>query len=195
MLVTMARAPIGRQQLIDAAREELIHNNGVLELAALTLRTGLSTGALYHHFGSKAGLLAAVYDDFYLALTATIADAHLPDSTWAAREQKRTHLFVAYHYDNPLSPVLLRQSTSEPLLLELEVAYVQNLSATAADNIRRGQGRGELSADLDADTAGAFVIGGLRNGIGQALLAEPRPSADDTADRLWRLTAGALGLA
>ena len=64
MFWTMARAPIGRQQLLTAARDELVRGNGVLELSALTRRAQLSTGALYHHFGSKSGLLAAVYDDF-----------------------------------------------------------------------------------------------------------------------------------
>ena len=65
MFVTMARAPIGRQQLLDAAREELVRGNGVMELSPLTRRAGLSTGALYHHFGSKSGLLMAIFDDFY----------------------------------------------------------------------------------------------------------------------------------
>ena len=55
---------------------ELVRGNGVLELSALTRRAQLSTGALYHHFGSKSGLLAAVYDDFYHGLRHAIADAH-----------------------------------------------------------------------------------------------------------------------
>ena len=57
----MARAPIGRQQILDSAREELVQGDGVLELAAVTRRAGLSTGAVYHHFGSKLGLLAAIW--------------------------------------------------------------------------------------------------------------------------------------
>ncbi|MDH6194041.1 AcrR family transcriptional regulator [Mycobacterium frederiksbergense] len=56
----MARAPFGRQQLLDAARDELVDGNGAIELSGLTRRAGLSTGALYHHFGSKSGLLAAL---------------------------------------------------------------------------------------------------------------------------------------
>ena len=60
MFWTMARAPIGRQQLLTAARDELVRGNGVLELSALTRRAQLSTGALYHHFKSKEALLEAV---------------------------------------------------------------------------------------------------------------------------------------
>lgn len=77
----MARAPVGRQQLIDAARAELVDGNGAFELSGLTRRTGLSTGALYHHFGSKSGLLTAIYDGFYDGLRHAIGDGHLPTAT------------------------------------------------------------------------------------------------------------------
>ncbi|MFC9436682.1 TetR/AcrR family transcriptional regulator [Nocardia sp. NPDC057030] len=191
----MARAPIGRQQLLDAARDELVRGNGVLELVALTRRAGLSTGALYHHFGSKSGLLAAIYDGFYAGLRHAIADAHLPaDADWATRERERTRRFVAYHFADPLAPVLLDRTALDPQLTELEAVYIRTMSDNAADNIRRGQVRGELPADVDPDSAGAFVIGGLRYGIAQQLRRTPLPTPDQAADRLWRPTAAALGV-
>ncbi|APA99000.1 TetR/AcrR family transcriptional regulator [Nocardia seriolae] len=190
----MARAPIGRQQLLDAARDELVHAGGTLELSALTRRTGLSTGALYHHFGSKVGLLAAIWDDFYEGLSRAIADDHLPTADWATRERTRTHRFVVYHFDHPLAALLLNRAAPDPGLTEVESNYIRNLADAAATNIRRGQATGEVPADLDPDSAGAFVIGGLRDGIAQQLRTHPRPSADLTTDRLWRLTAAALSL-
>ncbi|MFE3103501.1 TetR/AcrR family transcriptional regulator [Nocardia tengchongensis] len=190
----MARAPIGRQQLLDAARDELVHANGLLELSALTRRTGLSTGALYHHFGSKVGLLAAIWDDFYEGLSRAIADDQLPDGDWATRERARTHRFVAYHFDHPLAALLLNQAAPDPGLTEIQAVYIRNLGDAAATNIRRGQATGEIPADLDPDSAGAFVIGGLRHGIGQQLRVLPRPEVDLVAERLWRLTAASLEL-
>ena len=190
----MARAPVGRQQLIDAAREELVLGNGAFELSALTRRAGLSTGALYHHFGSKSGLLAAVYDGFYDGLRHAIADAHLPAGDWATRERDRTHRFVAYHLADPLAPILLNRTASDPQLTELEAAYIHNLIDNAAANIRHGQKLGELPADLDADGAGAYVIGGLRHGIAQLLRVVPTPSADGATQTLWRFTAAVLGI-
>ena len=196
MILTMARAPIGRQQLLDAARGELVRGNGVMELSALTLRTGLSTGALYHHFGSKNGLLAAIYDAFYEGLGNAIADARLPaDADWATRERQRTRLFVAYHLADPLAPVVLDGAALAPQLAELEVLYVQAMSDNAAANIRRGQTLGELPADIDPDSAGAFVIGGLRHGIAQQLRLNPLPDPEQATERLWRLVAAALGIA
>lgn len=194
MVRTMARAPVGRQQLIDAAREELVLGNGAFELSALTRRAGLSTGALYHHFGSKSGLLAAVYNGFYDGLRHAIADAHLPAGDWATRERDRTHRFVAYHLADPLAPILLNRTASDPQLTELEAAYIHNLIDNAAANIRHGQKLGELPADLDADGAGAYVIGGLRHGVAQLLRVVPTPAADDATQTLWRFTAAVLGI-
>lgn len=190
----MARAPVGRQQLIDAARAELVDGNGAFELSGLTRRTGLSTGALYHHFGSKSGLLTAIYDGFYDGLRHAIADAHLPAGDWATRERDRTHRFVAYHLADPLAPILLNRTAGDPQLTELEAAYIDNLIDNAAANIRHGQQTGELSTDLDADTAGAYVIGGLRHGIALQLRAAPTPSADEATRTLWRFTAAVLGI-
>lgn len=195
MISTVARAPIGRQQLLDAARDELVRGNGVMELSALTRRAGLSTGALYHHFGSKSGLLAAIYDAFYEGLGHAIADAHLPiDADWATRERERTRRFVMYHFADPLAPVLLDRTALDPQLTELEAVYIQNMSDNAADNIRHGQARGQIPTDIDPDSAGAFVIGGLRLGIAQQLRITPPPNPDQATERLWRPTAAALGI-
>jgi len=195
MLATMARPPIGRQHLLDAARAELVRGNGVMELSALTRRAGLSTGALYHHFGSKSGLLAAIYDGFYEGLRHAIGDSHLPAAAdWGTRERERTRRFVAYHFADPLAPILLNRAALDPQLTELEAVYIQNMSDNAADNIRRGQALGQLPADIDPDSAGAFVIGGLRHGIAQQLRITPLPSPDQATKRLWYLTAAALGI-
>ncbi|WKG00778.1 TetR/AcrR family transcriptional regulator [Mycolicibacterium sp. HK-90] len=191
----MARAPIGRQQLLDAARDELVHGNGAIELSGLTRRAGLSTGALYHHFGSKSGLLAAIYDEFYDGLRHAIADALLPTGDWATRERDRTHRFVAYHLADPLAPILLNRTASDPQLTELEAAYIHDLIDNAAANIRHGQQRGELPAELDPDSAGAYVIGGLRHGIAQQLRVTPTPNPDEATQTLWRFTAAVLGIA
>lgn len=191
----MARAPVGRQQLIDAARAELVDGKGAFELIGLTRRTGLSTGALYHHFGSKSGLLTAIYDGFYDGLRHAIGGSHLPRGDWATRERDRTHRFVAYHLADPLAPILLNRTAGDPQLTELEAAYIHDLIDNAAANIRHGQQLGELPTDLDADSAGAYVIGGLRHGIAQQLRVTPIPSADQATQKLWRFTAAVLGIA
>ncbi|WP_194818788.1 TetR/AcrR family transcriptional regulator [Nocardia sp. XZ_19_385] len=189
----MARAPLGRQQLLDAARAELLDGNGHVDLHSLKRRSGLSTGALYHHFGSKAGLLVAVYEQFHAGLVAAIADDTLPTGVaWGERERVRTHHFVDYHFADPLAELLLTRIVREPELAELESGALDRLATAAAHNIRRGQRDGDISPTIDADLAGACIIGALRYGIDDQLRRNPRPTTDDAAARLWDVIAGAL---
>ncbi|MBL1079368.1 TetR/AcrR family transcriptional regulator [Nocardia sp. 2] len=189
----MARAPLGRQQLLDAARAELIDGNGVVDLHALKRRSGLSTGALYHHFGSKAGLLVAVYEQFHAGLVAAIADDTLPPGGhWGDREQARTRNFVAYHFGDPLAELLLTRIVLEPEVAELEAGALARLTASAGRNIRQGQLDGDIDPAIDAELAGACIIGAVRYGIADQLRRDPRPSIDVAAERLWNVIAGSL---
>lgn len=190
----MARAPRGRQQLLEAARAELLAGNGTVDVGSVVQRATLTTGALYHHFGSKSRLLAAVYDDFYERLDEAIADGHLPEGDWATRERERLRRMVAFHYADPLAAMLLNRSAPDPLLTELTTVYIRRMGEAAARNIRDGQRLGELAADIDCDTAGAYVMGGIRHGLALLLRATPRPDAGQAADRLWRLVAATLGI-
>ncbi|WP_297622796.1 TetR/AcrR family transcriptional regulator [Nocardia sp.] len=190
----MARAPLGRQQLLDAARAELVAGNGTVDLNALKRRSGLSTGALYHHFGSKAGLLVAIYEEFHAGLVAAIADETITDSIgWGARERARTRNFVAYHFADPLSELLLGPISTEPEVAELEAAALTRIIESAARNIRTGQQSGELDPTIDPDLAGACVMGALRHGIYEQLRRHPRPSIDEATEGLWRFIAAAVG--
>lgn len=189
----MARAPLGRQQLLDAARAELLEGNGTVDLHSLKRRSGLSTGALYHHFGSKAGLLVAVYEQFHAGLVAAIADDTLPENAhWAERERARTRHFVAYHFGDPLAELLLTRIVLEPEVAELEAGALARLMAAAGSNIRQGQRDGDIDASIDAELAGSCIIGALRYGIADQLRRAPRPSIDTAAERLWGVIAGAL---
>ncbi|KJK33605.1 hypothetical protein UK23_45450 [Lentzea aerocolonigenes] len=55
-----------RQSLLDAALK-LVEEGGLdaVTIAALTERSGMSNGSIYHHFGSRAGVFAQLYADSY----------------------------------------------------------------------------------------------------------------------------------
>jgi AcrR family transcriptional regulator len=55
-----------RQALLDAALQ-LVEEGGLdaVTIAALTERSGMSNGSIYHHFGSRAGVFAQLYADSY----------------------------------------------------------------------------------------------------------------------------------
>jgi AcrR family transcriptional regulator len=77
-----------RKELVCAAQEELIQGQGHLEMQAVARRVQVSVGLAYHHFGSKAGLIADVVEEFYSRLdAAAFSGAKLLSKTWAERLQ------------------------------------------------------------------------------------------------------------
>src|ERR1043166_8909652 len=102
-------APIAtRKRLVRAAQEELIQSHGHLEMQPVAKRAQVSVGLAYHHFGSKAGLIAAVVEEFYTRLDeAAFSGARLPCETWAGRERARIAAYVAFHYDHPFAPLVI----------------------------------------------------------------------------------------
>jgi AcrR family transcriptional regulator len=69
-----------RQRLIEAAEKELIRSHGHLEMQAVSKRAQASVGLAYHHFGSKAGLIAAVVEAFYSRLDEMVFKEGKPSS-------------------------------------------------------------------------------------------------------------------
>ena len=51
-----------REQIMSTARALLLEREGAFTIQLLE-RSGASVGSLYHHFGNKDGVLAAVADD------------------------------------------------------------------------------------------------------------------------------------
>lgn len=192
---TVTRLPVGRQQLLKAARAELLAGGGQADLASLVRRAGVTTGALYHHFGSRAGLLAAVFSEYYDGLLQAISDTHLPDGgSWAERERLRLRHMAAYCLASPLSRILLDRGGREPALDGLEAAYTDCLIDASARNIRTGQELGQVNRGISPETAAAFIIGGLRYSIVHQLRRTPTPSVDEATRELWPLIACAIGV-
>lgn len=181
-------------RLLRAARAVLIEEGGDLEMSAVARAAGVSIGLAYHYFGSKAGLVAAVVDEFHERLdgAAVMALIDLPD--WAARERERVERVIEFHYADPLAPVVLGKLRREPAVLEIEQARFERQLRQGAANMRSGQRQGAVAADLDPASAAAFVLGGVRALVAHALASHPssRPKPGVLAERAWRLVLGAV---
>ena len=189
------RGARSRRRLLDAAARELVRNDGQVEVAAVAARARVSVGLVYRWFGSKAGLVSAVVEDFYDRLDAEVFDIDpAPDADWGTRERIRTHLGVRFHYADPLAPVILDRLAREPEVAAVEARRIARHVELAARNIARGQASGELPPELDPGLVGAMVLGGFRQALGQVLARRgaKRPSADRLGDELWRFIAGAV---
>ncbi len=180
------RGAATRERLLIAAEAELTERDGALEVASVAARADVSVGLLYRYFGSKAGLVAAVVEDFYDRFHAEAFDTDpAPGADWASRERARLELTVAFHYREPLAAVVLSRLAREPEVAAVEVRRISRLVEAAAENIAAGQRRGELPT-MDPRTTGAVLVGAVRVALGEALSRRGRPRADMLVEDLWR---------
>jgi len=190
--IAVAKAP-PPERLLDAAEKELLANSGHLEMAPVAKRAKASVGLAYHHFGSKAGLIAAVVDRFYEPLRdIALGDAIPADLDWASREFTRMKATTDYFYDAPLAPLICGRLAREPEVLDIEKAHMTELLALGARNIAQGQRLGVVSADLNPDVTVALLMGGHRLALEQAVTASPRPDRQALVNQVWKFTAQAL---
>ncbi|WP_420964736.1 TetR/AcrR family transcriptional regulator [Bradyrhizobium sp. B120] len=184
-----------RERLLSAAQEELIEGQGHLEMQAVARRAQVSIGLAYHHFGSKAGLIAAVVEDFYEHLDeAAFGGAKLSASNWADREKARIGAYVAFHYEHPFAPLVIGPLSRAPEVLDVETAFTSRQLAAGARMLEAAQRDGIVPGNLDPHLTIALMIGGIRQALIGALTADRRPDPARLTGNIWAFMAAALRL-
>ncbi|WP_375775431.1 TetR/AcrR family transcriptional regulator [Bradyrhizobium sp. ma5] len=184
-----------RERLLSAAQEELIEGQGHIEMQAVARRAQVSVGLAYHHFGSKAGLIAAVVEDFYEHLDeAAFGGAKLSASNWADREKARIGAYVAFHYEHPFAPLVIGPLSRAPEVLDVETAFTSRQLAAGARMIEAAQRDGIVPGNLDPHLTIALMIGGIRQALIGALTADLRPDPARLTGDVWAFMAAALRL-
>ena len=84
-----ARGDRAGARILDAAIAELVESDGVLEVAAVARRAGVSVGLPCRYFGTRSGLLVAVVESFYDRLDAAVLHHVFPGKTWQERTGAR----------------------------------------------------------------------------------------------------------
>jgi AcrR family transcriptional regulator len=183
------------ERLIRAAQDELIQGHGLLEMQAVARRAKVSVGLAYHHFGSKAGLIAAVVEAFYNRLEdVAFSPSKLVSPDWAGREKERIAAYIAFHYDHPFAPLVVGPLSRAAEVLDVEQAFTKRQLLAGAYNLRAGQRDGVIPADLDPRLTIALLIGGIRQALIGALTSNPRPDPEALTDSIWIFVAAALRL-
>lgn len=183
------------ERLIRAAQEELIASHGLLEMQAVAKRAKVSVGLAYHHFGSKAGLIAAVVEGFYNRLEeAAFSPSKLVSPDWAGREKERIAAYIAFHYDHPFAPLVVGPLNRAPEVLDVEQAFTRRQLTAGAYNLRAGQRDGVIPADLDPRLTIALLIGGIRQALIAALTTDNRPDRVELTEKIWVFVCGGLRL-
>lgn len=183
------------ERLIHAAQDELIHGGGLLEMQAVARRAKVSVGLAYHHFGSKAGLIAAVVEAFYDRLEEVAFNpSNLTSPDWAGREKERIAAYISFHYDHPFAPLVVGPLSRAAEVLDVEQAFTKRQLAAGAHNLRTGQRLGVVPKDLDPRLTIALMIGGIRQALVGALTKTQRPDRRELTEKIWVFIVGALRL-
>lgn len=173
---------VTRREVLDAAFQE-IHRKGYqgTSLKDILARTGLTKGALYHHFSGKQALGYAVFDE----LIATEVRKHWieplqnvvdPVSAITAIIQQAAEDLSdeAMMLGCPLNNLAQEMSPlDEGFRLRINALY-EEWNTALATALAEGQRDGRVRQDIDPTCAAAFLIAGLEGCIGMAKNAQSR---------------------
>jgi TetR/AcrR family transcriptional repressor of nem operon len=174
--VATRRAPDAtRQKLLERAFEE-IHRNGfrAASLDSILADAGVTKGALYHHFPSKAELGYAVVDEvvrpWMEQVWAPITEAHNPidAAIGVIRERLRERTQMALSIGCPFNNLAQEMSGLDEGFRTRLSAILRDWRDATAAAMRRGQANGTVCADVDANAAAAFVISSVEGCVGMA---------------------------
>lgn len=170
-----------RQKLLERAFEE-IHRNGfrAASLDSILAEAGLTKGALYHHFPSKAELGYAVVEEVVrpwmeqVWLPITVADNPIDAAIGVIRERLRERSQMALTIGCPFNNLTQEMSGLDEGFRERLSAILHDWREATAAAMRRGQANGTVCADVDARAAAAFVISSVEGCVGMAKAAQSR---------------------
>jgi len=184
-----------RERLLACARDIAIANDGHIEIAWVAEAAGGVPSLVNRYFGSRAGLVSALLDDFFDRLRFEVLDLDLDDlGTWVQHERIRLEKGVHFHYTDPAAVVIYTRLSREPEVASTENRHIDRVVKHAAASIRRGQKRGELPSSIDPELAGAMMFGAMQRVMVTALGRTPRPRPDRVVEILWRQIAAAVDI-
>lgn len=173
---TTARATAAEQtrlRLIDAAIDRFAADGPGASFDQVAADAGVSKGALYHHFGSKDGLVDAVYRESIRRHAARVVDAS-QSGTGAERLlaliDSSTRLYTSRTpFYGLLTQLHLQAGTSRPALVEVARRVQQRQREHMIGLAQLGQRDGSIRADLDAEALGLTVNAALEGFLVQQL--------------------------
>jgi len=171
------KAPdLTRQKLLEAAFAE-IHRNGfqAASLTQILADTGLTKGALYHHFPDKKALGLAVIEEMVRPGLAALMFAPLADTRQPLAALQALLADKAAEEDPmvvtlgcPLNNLMQEMSpVDEGFRLQLNGVF-QDWVGVLAAALERGKAAGEVRSDVDPDTTAFFIVSALEGCIGMS---------------------------
>jgi AcrR family transcriptional regulator len=158
-----------RKQIVHAGLE-LCRKEGIASLRTekIARRIGVTPGALFRHFPSKAAILQAMAESLLERLEETVPGPYLSGLEWIEDHVKKR---VRLLKEDPHVRMLFSEGFVFALPPEAQGKVRQNFMKSwerLAENVARAQQQGEVRDDLEAHELGAAIVG-----LVQAVLHPP----------------------
>jgi len=185
-----------RDRLVRAAREVLERGGyATASVLAIAERAGVSAGAMYRHFPSKAELFVEVFRAAADGELAALRTAPAPDESAAARLEAVVAAYARRALHNPRLAWALVYEPVDPLVDAERLVYRRSYCRGMAALLREGIAAGELPDD-DPEVTAAALVGAIAEALVGPLspLGGTTASEDDIVAGLVRFCRRAIGV-
>ncbi len=160
-----SRGDATRERLLEAA-VELLEEGGyaAASVAAIAARSGVSAGALYRHFPSKAELFVEVFRGAAEKELAALREASSKPGNAVEKLDAIIREFTGSVLARPRLAWALGYEPVDPLVDAERLAYRQTYRGGLATLLRAGIAAGELP-EQDADLTAAALIGAISESL------------------------------
>jgi TetR/AcrR family transcriptional regulator, transcriptional repressor for nem operon len=176
MNVSAKTPDLTRQKLLEAAFDE-IHRNGfqAASLTQILADTGLTKGALYHHFPDKKALGLAVVEEMIRPSLAAMMFDPLAETRQPLAAMQAMFTAKASETDPwvvtlgcPLNNLMQEMSpVDETFRLNLNGLF-QDWVTVVKSALTRGKKSGEVRKDIDSAETAFFIVSALEGCIGMS---------------------------
>lgn len=173
MATRAAAAEATRSALIDAAITRFAADGLRTSFDAVAADVGVTKGALYHHFGSKEGLVEAVYKEAIRHHADRVVAASAAGDGRArllALVDASTRLYTSRTpFYRLLTTLHLAAAGERPALADIARRMQRSQRDFMIDLVRQGQRDGSIRPQLDAEAIGLTVNAALEGFLTQQL--------------------------
>jgi TetR/AcrR family transcriptional repressor of nem operon len=170
-----------REALLDAAFDEMyLHGYRAAGIEAILAQSGVSKGALYHHFGNKQSLGYAVVEERVRPLVRERYIKPFRESADPPQALKRMGERMEYELTRtgilqrgcPLNNLIQEMSGVDDGFRQRLASILKEWRDTIANGLRTGQAAGTVNRKADPDEAGTFIVAVLMGAVGFAKNAQ-----------------------
>lgn len=177
MATQTAKQPdITRDKILDAAYQEIYrHGFQAASLSNILAKTGLTKGALYHHFPNKNDLGFAVIEEviregFEVRMFAPLRESVDPIGTLTEiiRNKAESSTLETVSQGCALNNLMQEMSALDVDFKRCLNGILKTWQDTVTDAVKRAQKQGQVRKDIDCRAAALFVVSAFEGCIGIA---------------------------